>query len=384
LDIKKRGGFAHDEQLRSETMVITTEAALLTAVNEPLALTRIRVDAPEPNEVRVAVSHVGLCHSDLHYMTGTVQTGFPVVVGHEVAGIVESVGSAVTSMRPGDRVVGALTPSCGLCRNCEAGHPTQCQRAARIRQRPRPAFQLPGGQTVERLGDIGAFSRHILMRENSLVKMPDEVGLHVGCLLSCCIITGVGAVFRGAKVRPGSTVAVIGCGGVGSAIIQGARLAGASAIVAVDLDDARLAAARKYGATHVVNGATDVATEIRKFLGDGVDYSFEAVGSARTAASALSVLRSRGTACLVGIAPDGTELTLPASDFFFGEKRLIGSYMGSGQSHEDIAQFARLYLQGRLLLDEMVTDIIPFREINEGFEAMKSGEVTRIVADLTV
>ncbi|XAS74445.1 Zn-dependent alcohol dehydrogenase [Micrococcaceae bacterium Sec5.1] len=384
MDIKKRGDFAHDEQLRSETMVITTEAALLTAVNEPLALTRIRVDAPEPNEVRVAVSHVGLCHSDLHYMTGTVHTGLPVVVGHEVAGIVESVGSAVTSIRPGDRVVGALTPSCGLCRNCEAGHPTQCQRAAHVRRRPRPAFQLPGGQTVERLGDIGAFSRHILMRENSLVKMPDEVGLHVGCLLSCCIITGVGAVFRGAEVRPGSTVAVIGCGGVGSAIIQGARLAGASAIVAVDLDDARLAAARKYGATHVVNGSTDVAAEIRKVLGDGVDYSFEAVGSARTAGTALSVLRGRGTACLVGIAPDGTELTLPASDFFFGEKRLIGSYMGSGQSHEDIAQFARLYLQGRLLLDEMVTDIIPFREINEGFEAMKSGEVTRIVADLTV
>ncbi len=364
--------------------MITTEAALLTAVNEPLALTRIHVDDPEANEVRVAVSHVGLCHSDLHYMNGAVPTGLPVVVGHEVAGVVESVGSAVTSLQPGDRVVGALTPSCGLCRNCEAGHPTQCQRTSLIRQRPRPAFQLPGGKAVERLGDVGAFSRHTLMRENSLVKLSDGVGLHVGCLLSCCIITGVGAVFRAAEVRPGSTVAVIGCGGVGSAIIQGARLAGASAIVAVDLDDARLAAARRYGATHSVNGSTDVAYEIRRILGDGVDYSFEAVGNARTAAAALSVVRERGTACLVGIAPDGTNLSLSASDFFFGEKRLIGSYMGSGQSHQDITEFARLYLQGRLLLDEMVSDVIPFREINEGFEAMKSGEVTRIVADLTV
>lgn len=364
--------------------MITTEAALLTALNEPLEFTDILVDDPQPHEVRVAVSNVGLCHSDLHYMTGTVRADLPVVVGHEVAGIVETVGEAVTSLRPGDRVVGALTPSCGLCRNCAAGHSTQCERVAEIRRRPRPAFQLPDGRAVERLGDIGAFSRHTLLRENALVRVPDEVGLHVGCLLSCCVVTGVGAVFRGARVRPGATVAVIGCGGVGSAIIQGARLAGASAIVAIDLDDARLAAARTYGATHVVNGAADVPAEIREALGDGVDYAFEAVGSARTAATALAVLRATGTACLVGIAPDGTELTLPAADFFFGEKRLVGSYMGSGQAREDIAQFARLYLQGRLLLDEMVTDVIPFRAIDKGFEAMRSGEVTRIVADLTV
>ncbi|QLY28820.1 Zn-dependent alcohol dehydrogenase [Nocardia huaxiensis] len=364
--------------------MITTEAALLTALNEPLEFTEIQVDDPEPHEVRVAVTNVGLCHSDLHYMTGTVHADLPVVVGHELGGIVESVGAAVSSLRPGDRVVGALTPSCGLCRNCQVGHSTQCQRASQIRQRPRPAFQLPDGRVVERLGDVGAFSRHTLMRENALVKMPDEVGLEVGCLLSCCVITGVGAVFRGAQVRPGSTVAVIGCGGVGSAIIQGARLAGASAIVAVDLDDARLAAARTYGATHTVNGAADVPAEITRLLGDGVDYAFEAVGSARTAATALSVLRATGTACLVGIAPDGTQLTVPAADFFFGEKRLIGSYMGSGQAHEDITQFARLYLQGSLLLDEMVSDIIPFRALDKGFEAMKSGEVTRIVADLTV
>ncbi|WP_433760262.1 Zn-dependent alcohol dehydrogenase [Nocardia sp. CA-135398] len=363
--------------------MINTEAAVLTAVGEPLEITTIQVDDPEPTEVRVAVSNVGLCHSDLHYMTGTVHTGLPVVVGHEVAGVVEAVGSAVTGLRPGDRVVGALTPSCGRCVNCEAGRATQCQRVAEIRHRPRPAFQLPGGRPVERLGDIGAFSRHILMRDNALVKVPDEVPLHLGCLLSCCIITGVGAVFRGARVRPGSTVAVIGCGGVGSAIIQGARLAGASAIVAIDLDEARLEASRSYGATHVVNGGVeDVATEIRNVLGDGVDYSFEAVGSARTAATALAVLRPTGTACLVGIAPDGTELRLPASDFFFGEKRLIGSYMGSGQVHRDITQLAQLYLQGRLLLDEMVTQVIPFGEINKGFEAMRSGDVTRVVVDL--
>ncbi|MBA0126510.1 Zn-dependent alcohol dehydrogenase [Haloechinothrix sp. YIM 98757] len=363
--------------------MIDTTAAVLTAFNEPLELTAIRVDDPEPHEVRVSVTNVGLCHSDLHYMTGTVPTDLPAVLGHEVAGVVEAVGSQVEGLRPGDRVVGALTPSCGRCTNCEAGHSTQCQRLAEIRRRTRPAFQTTDGLPIERLGAIGAFSQYVLMRENALVKLPDDVPLHVGCLLACCIVTGVGAVFRGAQVRPGSTVAVIGCGGVGSAIIQGARLAGASAIVAIDLDDERLKAARGYGATHVINGGDgDTIAELHRQLGEGVDYSFEAVGSARTAATAVALLRPTGTACLVGIAPGGTELSVPASDFFFEEKRLIGSYLGSGQAREDIVQLARLYQQGRLLLDEMVTRVIGFGEINEGFEAMKSGDVTRIVADL--
>jgi S-(hydroxymethyl)glutathione dehydrogenase / alcohol dehydrogenase len=359
-----------------------TEAAVLTATDEALEIVPIEMDDPEPDEVRVAVSHVGLCHSDLHYLTGTVSIDLPVVLGHEVAGTVEAVGSAVTGLRPGDRVVGALTPSCGRCAPCEAGRSTQCRRTDEVRRRPRPALRLPGGRAVERLGDVGAFARHVLMRENALVTVPDEVGLDVGCLLSCCVITGVGAVFRAAQVRPGATVAVIGCGGVGSAIVQGARLAGASAVVAIDLDEARLEAARRLGATHVVHGgADDVPGEVRRLLGAGADYAFEAVGSARTAATALAVVGPLGTACLVGIAPDGTELALPASDFFFGEKRLIGSYMGSGQVRQDVAQLAQLYLQGRLLLDEMVTQVIPFGEINEGFAAMRSGDVTRIVLD---
>lgn len=363
--------------------MIETQAAVLNTVGEPLELATIRVDDPEPHEVRLAVTHVGLCHSDLHYMTGTVPTPVPVVVGHEVAGVVEAVGSEVTSLVPGDRVVGALTPSCGRCVNCEAGHSTQCLRIEEIRVRRRPAFETLDGVPVERLAAIGAFSQHILLRENALVKLPEDVPSHVGCLLACCIITGVGAVFRGAQLRPGSTVAVIGCGGVGSAIIQGARLAGASAIVAIDLDEDRLKAARTYGATHVVNGGEgDTVEELHRLLGDGVDYAFEAVGSARTAQTALALLRPTGTACLVGIAPMGTELSLPAIDFWYQEKKVIGSYMGSGQAREDIVQLTRLYQQGRLLLDEMVSRIVPFAEINEGFEAMTSGAVTRVVVDL--
>jgi S-(hydroxymethyl)glutathione dehydrogenase/alcohol dehydrogenase len=363
--------------------MIETRAAVLNAVNEPLELTTIRVDDPEPHEVRLAVTHVGLCHSDLHYMTGSVPTPVPVVLGHEVAGVVEAVGSEVTSLAPGDRVVGALTPSCGRCVNCEAGHSTQCLRIEELRVRQRPAFETLDGRPIERLAAIGAFSQHILLGGNALVKLPEDVPSHVGCLLSCCIVTGVGAVFRGAQVRPGSTVAVIGCGGIGSAIIQGARLAGASAIVAVDLDEDRLKAARTYGATHVINGGEgDTVEELHRLLGCGVDYAFEAVGSAHTAQTALALLRPTGTACLVGIAPMGTKLSLPAVDFWYQEKKVIGSYMGSGQAREDIVQFARLYQQGRLLLDEMVSLTIPFAEISEGFEAMRSGAVTRVVVEL--
>lgn len=365
--------------------MISTRAAVLNEIGAALELTDIRVDDPEPHEVRIAVTNVGLCHSDLHYMTGTVPTELPVVVGHEVAGVVESVGSAVTSVRPGDRVAGALTPSCGRCVNCEVGHSTQCLRLDEIRARPRPAFVTADGRPIERLAAIGAFSQHILLRENAVVRLPDDVPLHVGCLLSCCIITGVGAVFRAARVRPGSTVAVVGCGGVGSAIIQGARLAGASVVVAIDLDEERLKAARTYGATHVINGGDgDTVAHLHRLVGDGVDYAFEAVGSAATARTALALLRPTGTACLVGIAPMGTEISLPAMDFWYQEKKVIGSYMGSGQARDDIAQFARLYQQGRLLLDEMVTRVVPFAELNQGFEQMRSGAVTRVVVDLQV
>ncbi|GAB7006423.1 Zn-dependent alcohol dehydrogenase [Nocardioides sp. AN3] len=361
--------------------MIDTYAAVLTQPGRPLEITAIRVDDPEPHEVRVAATHVGLCHSDLHYISGALTAELPLVVGHEVAGVVEAVGEQVTSLRPGDRVTGTATPSCGRCVNCEGGRSTQCQRVAEVRRRPRPAYATLSGQPIQRLGDIGAFSQHILMRENALVRLPDDVPLQVGCLLSCCVITGVGAVFRGARVRPGSTVAVIGCGGVGSAIIQGARLAGASVIVAIDLDDVRLAAARRFGATHAINGGGDPVAELRGLLGDGVDYAFEAVGSARTAETALRLLRPTGTACLVGVAPVGTELSIPVMDFWLEEKRLIGSYMGSGHARQDILELAQLYRHGRLQLDEMVSSIVPFAAINDGFEAMRRGDVTRIVVE---
>lgn len=360
-----------------------TQAALFSAVGEPLRISEVRIDEPEPNEVLVAVAAVGLCHSDLHYLTGDLEIRMPAVLGHEAAGVVEAVGSNVRVLKPGDRVAAGLTPSCGICAHCESGRPTICLRTAHLRERKRPAMELPSGDPVERLAGVGGFARHLLLPQSAAVKLPDEVPLRVGCLLACCIVTGVGAVFRGARVRPGSTVAVIGCGGVGTAIIQGARLAGASAVLAIDVQEERLESAKRYGATHAINTAgQDPVAAVDAVLPGGVEYAFEAVGSARTAETALSVLRAGGTACLVGIAPEGTNLSVSAAAFFFAEKRLIGSYMGSSHIHQDIAEYSRLYAQGSLLLDEMVSDVIRLEAINEGFIAMRSGGVTRIVVDL--
>lgn len=363
--------------------VTRTEAALLRTPAEPLALVPLVVDAPGPHEVLVAVSHVGLCHSDLHYLRGTLGTELPAVLGHEVAGVVERTGADVTGLRAGDRVVVSLVPSCGRCVYCESGRPTICSRSTEVRRRPRPAYTLPEGTPVARLADVGGFSRHVLVRENAAVPLPDGVPTQVGCLLGCCVATGVGAVFHGAGVRPGSTVAVVGCGGVGSAVVQGARLAGASEIVAVDLSADRLHAARSYGATRTVDAAgPDVRAAVHDVVPGGVEFSFEAVGSAPTAELAVALLRPGGTACVVGIAPSGTTVAVPADALFFEEKRVIGSYMGSSRMHADVPEYARLYRRGELLLDEMVGEVVSLAEINDGFDLMRHGKATRVVVDM--
>lgn len=363
--------------------VSRTEAALLNIPGEQLVVGPLVVDEPEPHEVLVSVSHVGLCHSDLHYLRGTLDTELPAVLGHEVAGTIERTGADVTGLRPGDRVVVSLAPSCGRCVYCESGRPTICSRSTDVRARPRPAYSLPDGTPVARLADVGGFSRHVLVRENAAVPLPGDVGTRVGCLLGCCVATGVGAVFHGAGVRPGSTVAVVGCGGVGSAVVQGARLAGASEIVAVDLSADRLRAARSYGATATVDGGVaDVPAAVRDIVPNGVEFSFEAVGSGRTAELAVALLAPGGTATVVGISPPGTSVAVPADSLFFEEKRVIGSYMGSSRMHADVPEYARLYRRGALLLDEMVGEVVPLTKINDGFALMGLGQSTRVVVDM--
>lgn len=363
--------------------MIVSEAALLRNGSSELSSALVEVDDPLPREVRVAVSHVGLCHSDLHYINGTLEIEVPAILGHEVSGVVEAVGEEVTTVALGDKVVINLTPSCGVCTNCEAGRPTICSQVAATRRRARAAVQLSDGTAITRLAGVGGFARHTVVPEAAVIRLPPSVPAHLGCLLGCCVATGVGSVFHGAAVRPGSTVAVIGCGGVGSAIVQGARIAGASEVIAIDLSEERLVAARAFGATATINGSRkQVLDAVRAVVPTGVDYSFEAVGSAHTAALALDVVRPGGTATIVGIAPADTSISIPSSAFFFDEKRLIGSYMGSSRMRGDLPEYARLYAAGVLLLDELVSEVVSLADINHGFDLMKSAAATRVVVDM--
>jgi S-(hydroxymethyl)glutathione dehydrogenase/alcohol dehydrogenase len=358
-------------------------AAVLKEAPGKLTVEDLHADAPQGAEVAIRTTHVGLCHSDLHYLDGSWTTALPTVMGHEASGVVEAVGDLVTTVEPGDRVVASITSPCGLCDYCAAGRSTLCTRRDQRRIRESPVLVDAGGAAVVPFAGLGAFADLMLVHESAVAPLVGTMPLSVGCLLGCCVMTGVGAAVHTAQVRPGSSVAVIGCGGVGMSIIQGARLAGAATIVAIDLDPRKLARALKFGATHTIDSSSaDPSDAVESITGRGVDYAFEAVGKKATAELAFGLLAPAGVATIVGLVPEGERIEIPAEALFFEEKRLQGSYMGSNNFRSDVASYSQLYDQGRLLLDDMVSEIISLRDINDGFAAMLSADVTRIVVDM--
>ncbi|MEU9886204.1 Zn-dependent alcohol dehydrogenase [Sphaerisporangium sp. NPDC051011] len=362
------------------------KAAVLGKAGEPLELAEVLLDEPADHEVLVRTERVGLCHSDLHYITGSLPIPTPAILGHEVAGLVERVGAAVTRVAPGDRVVATVTPACGLCRSCLRGRPTQCMRVDQVRARPRPKVVTRDGEEVQVLGGIGAFAEAFLAGEASLAVVPSNVPPHVACLLGCCVSTGVGAVVHGAHVTPDDTVAVIGCGGVGIAAIQGARLAGARRIVAVDAVAGKLEIARRFGATDAVLAGPDtvaVRTLLQDLMPDGFTHTVEAVGRRQTAELAFDVLAPTGTATILGLMPPGERLSIPADALVYGDRVLRGAYMGANRFLTDVEMFTDHYVAGRLDLDAMVTGEVPFEHVNEGFAAMSDPATIRIVVDVT-
>ena len=358
------------------------KAAIFHGVNEPLTIEQVDIDKPGPREVLVRTVASGVCHSDLHFIEGLYPYPPPAVLGHEAAGIVEEVGDQVTYVKPGDHVISCLSVFCGHCDMCVTGRTHLCRNPELRRgfnEKPRLS---QGGSPVNQFLNISSFAEQMLLHEHAIVKIREDMPLDRAALIGCGVMTGVGAVLNTAKVPAGSSVAVFGAGGVGLAAIQGARIAGAGKIIAVDMIENKLATARQLGATHIVDASShDPVQAIRDITGGGVEYSFEAIGLGRVAEQAFDALSSGGTATIIGMIPVGQKVTLDGPSFL-SEKKIQGCTMGSNRFRVDMPRYVDFYMDGRLKLDEMITKTGPLEDVNEAFRAMKAGEVARTVLNL--
>ena len=353
------------------------KAAVMHGFNRELTIEKVDFGAPRAGEVLVQIKASGVCHSDWHALKGDWgEYPLPMVLGHEGAGVVEEVGANVTAVQPGDHVIVAWRSNCGTCEMCQSGWPNLCERPPTTGQRG-----SVGGQPLNRFANAGTFASHVLVPDVAAVVMPKEIPFAQAALVGCGVMTGFGAVVNTARVRAGSTVAVFGCGGVGLNCIQGARVAGAAMIIAVDLRDNKLELGRRFGATHTVNSSRDEPVEAIKSLtgGAGVHYAFEAIGVASEPfIQSVRCTRPRGTTVWVGHAPLNTPVNVDARDLFF-EKTVIGSFYGSAKPHVDFLRILNLYRDGKLKLDELVSRRLPLEQVNTAFEALAAGEVARSV-----
>ena len=357
------------------------KAAIFHKAHEPLSIESVTVDTPQDREVLVRTAATGVCHSDLHYVDGDLPgRSHPMVMGHEGSGVVEAIGSAVTTVKPGDHVVACLSGFCGACPQCLGGHPNLC--ATRYVSRPSDAAPRLSqhGEPLIPFADVGSYAEQMLLHENSIVKIDPEIPLDRAALVGCGVLTGVGAALRTSGLQAGQTVAVFGCGGVGLSIIQGARIGGASRIIAIDHFPSKLERAHSLGATDVIDASKgDAVGQLRELTGGrGVDHAFEAVGLPHLIRQAVESLAISGTATIVGVPPAGSTIEFPFSAIR-PECKVQTSRMGSNRFRMDIPLYLDFYRQGRLNLDDMVSVRGKLEDINEAFRAMKAGEVARTV-----
>jgi S-(hydroxymethyl)glutathione dehydrogenase/alcohol dehydrogenase len=355
------------------------KAAVLREINKPLEIEDIQYGNPAPREVLIRTVAAGVCHSDLHFQNGSYPYPLPAVLGHESAGVVEAVGSDVTYVKPGDHVITCLSAFCGHCESCLTGHMSLCQEPELQRAPDQPSRLASGDENIAQFLNLSSFAEYMLVHEHTIVKIREDMPLDRAALIGCGVTTGVGAVIHTAAVEPGSTVAVIGCGGVGLSAVNGAAIAGAARIIAVDMVESKLELARKFGATDVVNAKeVDPVEAVREMTGGGVHYSFEAIGLKQTAEQSFKMLGFGGTATIIGMIPVGTQVELHGPEFLM-ERKMQGSNMGSNRFRVDMPRFVDFYLQGRLHLDDLISRRIKLEDVNDGLAALETGEVARSV-----
>jgi NDMA-dependent alcohol dehydrogenase len=357
------------------------KAAVLYKPNTPLEVVELQQQGPQAGEARVKVMSAGVCHSDWHIMNGDWQLPLPMVLGHEAAGIVEEVGAGVTHVKPGDHVIFSFRVNCGRCMYCAMGRSILCDGYSSVRW-----AMIDGstrlkrdGQDVFQMARIGTFSERVVCPSEMLVPIRQDMPWPQAALVGCCVPTGVGAVTRCAQVEAGSSVLVIGCGGVGLNVVQGARLAGAGRIIAADLVDRKLEFAKEFGATHVINARTEnVVDRVRALTGGrGADYAFDAIGSEATTLQIVDGIRNGGTAVIVGMAAMNVRAPITPYTMALQEKTLKGTLYGSIKPLVDMPRLVDLYMDGKLEIDKLVSRTYQIEEINEGFRRMLSGEVAR-------
>ncbi|MEY2450182.1 MAG: S-(hydroxymethyl)glutathione dehydrogenase / alcohol dehydrogenase [Acidimicrobiaceae bacterium] len=364
------------------------KAAVCVGLNEPLEIQDLDLDSPHAGEVRVRMGASGVCHSDLSIQNGTLMGALPMVLGHEGAGVVEELGEGVTGLEVGDHVVVSWVPQCGECFFCKKGQGFLCEAGQTAMM---TGGLLDGttrfsrsGQPVTQMACSGTFSEQAVIPAIGAVKIPKDVPLEIGALIGCGVLTGVGAALNTASIRRGDTVAVIGCGGVGLNVIQGAKIAGAEEIIAIDMLSNKLDMAKEFGATTLVNaGGGDPVSQVMDLTEQrGVDVAFEVIGLKQTIEQTLMITRRGGEAILVGVPRMEVMLELPA---FFGvvlmSKTIKGCWYGSSNVQQDVPRLLEYYKSGELKLDELISRRIKVDEVNDAFAAMEAGEVARSVIE---
>lgn len=358
-------------------------AAVHYGEGKGLTVETVELKPPQRNEVLIKTGAAGICRSDLHFLKGEARFPFlPAIPGHEGSGTVEAVGEGVTMVKPGDRVILSFVPGCGHCKFCETGRPNICDTATRVT----PGVMMDGtsrlftktGTEIANMGKVSCFADHTVVPESGCIPIGDDFPLENAALVGCSVTTGVGAALYNAKVTPGSSVTVVGCGGVGLNIIQGARIAGAKTIIAVDVIDEHLEFAKTFGATHTVNANDEGAIQkVREITGGGADFGFESFGGGHTVEMAVEMTGKGGTTVIVGIAPIGDKSSIDPLSLLRLEKTIKGCYYGSAKPRQDMPILVDLYRRGVLDIDRLITRRYKLEQINEAFEDLEEGKVGR-------